>query len=201
MNPKPEIAGRTPEADVHRWFLERRSTRAFSPEPLQPAEIASLFEAARWAPSCFNDQPWRFVYGVRDEDRERFFGLLAEGNVAWARTAPLVGVVFARRHFGHNGKPNRWGPFDAGAASMSLALQAHAMGLAAHFMGGFDAERSHAELGVPAAEWQAMAAFVVGRPGDPAALPDALREREAPTGRKPHAEVADEGSFEAGTAP
>jgi nitroreductase len=109
--------------------------------------------------------------------------------------APVLGVVFARRHFAHNGKPNRWGAYDAGAAAMSLALQAHALGLAVHFMGGFDALRALEELGVPRGEYEAMAAFALGRPGDPGELSEELRERESPSGRKPLREVAFETVF------
>lgn len=187
---------RKTEARVERQFVERRSTRAFSSEPVGREALESVFEAARWAPSCFNDQPWLFVYGAKDEDHAKIAALLAEGNRSWAATAPVLGVVFARRHFAHNGKPNRWGAYDSGAAAMSLALQAHALGLAVHFMGGFDAQRALEELHVPAGEYEAMAAFALGRPGDAGALSEELRERESPTGRKPLREVAFEGVFE-----
>jgi nitroreductase len=190
----PEVPpSRELEAAVDPRFPARWSPRSFESEPLDEAQVASLFEAARWAPSCFNEQPWVFVYGTTPADRDRIVSCLMEGNRTWAASAPLVGVVFARKRFAMNDNPNRWGAFDSGAASISLALQAADMGLAAHFMGGFDAEAAHRALGVPAEDYEACAAFVVGRPAAADALPEALRAREAPSPRKPLAEVAIEG--------
>ena len=186
---------RTPEADVAAQFLDRWSPRSFSSDPVEPASVASLFEAARWAPSCFNAQPWLFVYGAGGEDHARIAALLMEGNRTWAEKAPLLGIVFSKRAFEGDRGPNRWAQFDAGAASVCLALQAREMGLAAHFMGGFDATASYEALGVPEDEYEAMAAFAVGRPGRAEALPETLRAREAPSDRKPLSEVAAEGRF------
>lgn len=186
---------RTPSSPVDPRFTRRWSPRSFSDEPVTREQVASLLEAARWAPSCYNDQPWLFVWALEPEDRERVLGLVAEGNRAWAARAPLLGVVFARRTFGHNGKPNRWAGFDAGAASFALALQADAMGLATHFMGGFDEAASYDALGVPREEYEAMAAFAAGRRGEPERLPEPLRQREKPNGRKAVAEISAEGRF------
>jgi nitroreductase len=186
---------RTPEANVASQFLERWSPRSFSTDPLEPGDVASLFEAARWAPSCFNAQPWLFVYGAGGEDHARIAALLMEGNRTWAEKAPVLGIVFAKRAFEGDRGPNRWAQFDAGAASVCLALQARELGLAAHFMGGFDAAASYAALGVAEDEYEAMAAFAVGRPGSADALPEALRAREAPSTRKPLSEVATAGRF------
>ncbi len=174
-------------------FAERWSPRAFSPEPLAPAQVSALFEAARRAPSCYNDQPWHFVYATEPAARARLLPVLVEANRAWAQHAPLLGVVFARKTFAHDGRPNRWGEFDAGQAAMSLALQAHLLGLASHFMGGFDEAAAYPACEMDPAGWTAMAAFVVGRVGDPATLPEKLRERELlRSPRKPAAEVARE---------
>jgi nitroreductase len=182
-----------PAATLTPLFAARRSPRAFREDPLAKDQIAALFEAARRAPSCFNDQPWHFVHASRGPARERLLATLAEPNRVWAQRAPLVGIVFARKTFGHDGQPNRWGEFDAGAASMSLMLQAHLLGLEAHLMGGFDAAAAAAACGMDPAAWTPMAAFVVGQPGDPASLPDKLREREIQRSpRKPLAEVARE---------
>lgn len=180
-------ASRTPDADVHPMFLDRWSPRAFASTPLTEAQIASLFEAARWAPSCLNEQPWTFVYATDpgSPDHDRLLGLLVEANRVWSRHAPLLIIAFARRTFARNGKPNRHHGFDAGAAWMSLALQARALGLYSHAMAGFDHERAGAELGLPTDEFEAMAAIAVGAPGDPAALPEPLRAREAPSPRNP----------------
>lgn len=173
------------------FFAARWSPRAFREEPLTAAQIAALFEAARRAPSCFNDQPWQFVYATGGPARERLLATLAEPNRVWAERAPLIGIACARKSFGHDGKPNRWAEFDTGSAAMSLMLQAHLLGLEAHFMGGFDAEAALAAAGLDPEEWTAMAAFVVGKVGDPATLPEKLRERELTRSpRKPLAEVA-----------
>jgi nitroreductase len=165
------------------------------PEPIAESVLASLFEAARWAPSCFNEQPWLFLYGQRDEDRERFLSLLVPQNRVWASAAPVVGLVTARRSFAKNGKPNRWAAYDSGSAACSMALQAHLLGLEMHFMAGFDEERSYEVLALPKDRYEAIAAFVIGKPGDPSLLPPDLRARETPTPRKPLAEVAVQGRF------
>ena len=186
---------RTASAPVDDLFLQRWSPRAFSNEALSADDVAALFEAARWSPSCFNEQPWLFVYGTNDEDRGRIADLLVDANRVWAEKAPLLGVVFARRSFTRNGNPNRWGSFDSGAASFALALQAHQRGLATHFMGGFDEAASYEALGVSSNEYEAMAAFAVGRKGDPSGLPAELQEREAPSERRSREEIAVEGKY------
>lgn len=181
---------RTPDADVHPMFLDRWSPRAIGPGPLTDAQLASLFEAMRWAPSCFNEQPWLVVHATDPGSpaHARIVGLLAETNQLWAGHAALVMILFARRRLGHNDRPNRHAGFDCGAAWMALALEARALGLYAHAMAGFDPARAYTELDVPEADYEAMAAIAVGPPGDPAALPEKLRAREAPSGRKPTAE-------------
>lgn len=181
---------RKPEAPVGRLFVERWSRRAIADRPLSEADRRTLFEAARWAPSCFNDQPWLFVYAVDESDRERFASLLGETNRTWASKAPLLVFLAARRAFARNGKPNAWADFDAGASWMALALQAHAMGLFAHAMAGFDEERSYDVLGIDRATHRVICAIAIGWPGDAEDLPEALRDREAPSDRKPLAEVA-----------
>lgn len=188
---------RTPLADCDPQFVERWSPRSFTSEPLTEAQVAVLFEAARWAPSCFNEQPWCFVHGTQGEDRERIAKLLVEGNRVWADRAPLLGIAFARRTFARNDKSNRWAAFDTGAASFSLALQASRMGLAAHFMGGFDEDASYEALGVPREQFEALAAFAVGHVGPADALPEDLRSREAPNGREEPSAFVFEGRFEA----
>jgi nitroreductase len=189
---------RVPEVNIDSMFLDRWSPRAFLPEPLHPDEIRALFEAARWAPSASNDQPWLFVYAVGEEDRRRFAATLVEWNQRWAPSAPLLGYVLARRNLAGKSSPNATALFDAGAAWMSLSLQAHKLGLHAHGMGGFDKEKAITALGVPADRYEVIAAFVVGRRGEPASLPEDLRERELPSLRKPLAEVAAEGRFPEG---
>ena len=128
---------RSPEAEVDPMFPGRWSPRALDPEPLPEEAVASLFEAARWAPSCFNEQPWLFVYGTGEEKLATFLEILREGNRTWAKNAPVLAILFARKTFARNEKPNRWAGLDCGAAWMSLALQARTMGLYAHGMAGF----------------------------------------------------------------
>jgi nitroreductase len=134
---------RVPEARVDPLFIDRWSPRAFSPEPIPSETLASLFEAARWAPSCYGEQPWLFLYAARPHDLELFRSLLVDGNRVWADRAPALAFAFARLKFSRNGKPNRWAQFDTGAAWMSLALQARTLGLYTHGMGGIHAERVH----------------------------------------------------------
>jgi nitroreductase len=192
--PNPRAA----EADVDSMFLDRWSPRSFLREPLRPEEVLALFEAARWAPSASNDQPWLFVYAVSEEDRQRFAATFVEWNQRWAPSAPLLGYVLARRNLAGKDRPNATAQFDTGAAWMSLTLQAHKLGLHAHGIGGFDREKAITALGVPVDRYEIIAAFVVGRRGEPADLADDLRERELPSLRKPLAQVAVEGRFPEG---
>ncbi len=174
-------------------FIDRWSPRAFLPDPLSDEEVASLFEAARWSPSCRNEQPWRFVYARTERDRARFLTALVEGNRVWAASAPLLVLAFALNRFSHNDQPNRWGPFDTGAAWMALALQAERLGLKCHAMGGFDEGLAYEVAGVDPAQFTVLCAIAVGRQGPPSQLPEGLREREHPSGRKGLQEIASEG--------
>lgn len=189
---------RIPEAPVDPRFLHRWSPRAFDAKPIPPGDVKSLFEAARWAPSCFNEQPWRFVWATERADHARLAEVLTEKNRLWAQHAPLLGLVFASRTFAKSGKPNRWAAFDSGSASLSLTLQANELGLVTHFMGGFDQDAAYRVTGADPAAYEVIAAFAVGYPGDPASLPPELRDREQPSGRKPQREFAFEGAFPTG---
>jgi len=186
---------RVPEAEVDAIFPDRWSPRSFDSTPLADEELACLLEAARWAPSCYNEQPWLFLYAVTATDRERFSEALSERNRLWAPLAPLLLFVVARRTFVRSGKPNRHASFDAGAAWMALALQARRRGLYAHAMAGFSREKAHAILGVPEEEFEIIAAVAVGRRASAEKLPTELAEQEAPNARKPLSAIAREGSF------
>lgn len=186
---------RNPEAEIDSMFIDRWSPRAFAPRPLTQTQIDSLFEAARWAPSCYNDQPWLFVYAASDADRQRFMPALVEGNQSWVKNTSLLMFLLCRRNFSHNGKENRHAPFDAGAAWMSLALQARKLGLYAHAMAGFSREKAYEIIQAPEEEYDIMAAIAVGYRAEPAVLPEAVAAREKPSERKPRTEVAREGSF------
>ena len=186
---------RTAAHSILPLLLERWSPRAMSGAPLTDAELHSLFEAARWAPSCFNDQPWVFLYARRDTEQwERFFGLLVEPNQVWCQRAGALLVVCGRRNFAHNGKPNRTFAFDCGSAWENLALQASNMHLVAHGMAGFDYDRARTELAVPA-DHDVLAMVALGRPGRVEDLPEKLRAKEMPSDRRPITEFAREGGF------
>lgn len=181
---------RVAEAEIDAMFTDRWSPRGFLPEPLPDHQIQALFEAARWAPSCYNEQPWLFIYGTGEDDRRRLGSALVAKNQRWALSAPLLMFVLARRHFKESGRENRHAPFDAGAAWMSLALQARRMGLYAHAMAGFNIEKAYEVLGVSSREYLIMAAVAVGRHDPQAALAEDLARMESPNDRKPLAEVA-----------
>ncbi len=169
-------------------FVDRWSTRAFVDEPLGDDEVTALFDAARWAPSWMNNQPWIFVYDTEAEGRRRILETFMERNRSWASSAPLVGLVLA--HTELTDFMARTRDFDTGAAAMSLALQATMLGLSAHMLGGIDVEAAHALTETDPATTTILCGFVVGRRGDPAALPEGLRERELPSQRKPLDEIA-----------
>ncbi len=183
-------SARIPQAAVDSQFLDRWSGRALSSEPIPPETIKSLFEAARWAPSSFNEQPSLFVYADSEPDLSRLRPLLVPKNRVWTDRAPLLMAVFSRREFGKNGKPNRHAAFDAGAAWMSLALQAQSLGLCAHAMAGFDEAATYTALGVSPDRFVAMAMIAVGKLVDAAILPPDLQAVEKPNGRKDASRVA-----------
>jgi nitroreductase len=175
---------------IHELLAQRWSGRAFQPErALTPAEIVTLSEAARWAPSCFNDQPWRYILWDRfgdDDSWQQAFDCLSEGNRAWVQDTSLLMVACADSEFAARpGRPNRFGQYDTGAASMAICLQASAMGLMAHQMAGFDAKRLRATFAIPD-RYEIMAMIAVGAPVESCdAIRDAIRERElAPRTRK-----------------
>lgn len=188
-------AYREPEFPVEELLLRRWSPRAMSGEGLSEAEIGSLFEAARWAPSCYNEQPWRFLYGQRDTPYwPLFFNLLVEANQTWAKNAGVLVAVISKRTFTRNDEPNVTHSLDTGSAWQNLALQATALGLVAHGMAGFDYARARTDLKIPK-DYTVEMMIALGRPGDPAELPEALLEREEPSNRNQVAEISFAGAF------
>jgi nitroreductase len=185
---------RIPDHQIHPQFIERWSPRAMSGEPLTEAELMRLFEAARWAPSCANSQPWRFVYArAKTPHFDRLFELLSEGNRPWCARAGALIVVVSKTTF-DNGRPSPTYSYDTGAAWMSLALQGSLMGLVVHGMAGFDYNRARLDLDVP--EDYAVAAMIAaGHPGRPEDLPESHRPREVKSGRRPVQEFIFEGRF------
>ena len=164
--------------------MRRWSPRSMSGEPLSEKEIHTLFEAARWAPSTYNEQEWRFLYARRDTPQwSTFFNLLVEGNRAWCHNAGLLSVVVAHKVFQRNGQPNPVHIFDAGLAYENLALQGAAMGLVVHAMQGFDFEAARKALVIPE-DYAVAAMFAVGHPGNPNEMTPELRQREIPSPRQ-----------------
>jgi nitroreductase len=180
-----DFGRRDPAGGVSELFYRRWSPRSFCGTVI-PLEVQrSIFDAARWAPSCFNEQPWLIVTSSGEEDFPVFLGLLAEGNRRWAVNASLLGFVFAKRRFDRNGKYNRWAQFDCGSAWMSIALQASLKGLYAHGMGGILGDLTYEALGVPEEDYEVVCGFALGAIDDPWKLPDDLADQEVPSARKP----------------
>lgn len=186
---------RKPDHPIETIFLERWSARAMTGEAVSQQELNRLFEAARWAPSTYNEQEWRFLYARRDSEHwETFFGLLVEANQVWCSKAGVLIVVLSQKVFQRSGKPNPVHSFDTGAAFENLALQGTRMGLVVHPMAGFDRSKARALLNVPD-DFDVEAMIAVGRPGDPDQLPEQLRQREVPSDRRPISQFAFEGPF------
>jgi nitroreductase len=185
---------RKPEHNVDELFLSRWSPRAMSGEEIDEATLFSLFEAARWAPSSNNNQPWRFIYGRRNtKNWTTIFNLLAEGNQGWAKNAAVLIVVISKTTF-DNGKNARTHSYDAGAAWENFALRGSLMGLVVHGMQGFDYDKAKEVLHIPDG-YQVEAMIAVGKKGKKEDLPQYLQEREFPSARKNVSEIAMEGVF------
>jgi nitroreductase len=182
---------------VYELIRERWSPRAFSDKAVSPEILQSLFEAARWAPSCSNEQPWAFLVGAKgDGDTfQRILGTLADGNQVWAKHAPVLVIAVSELAFAKNGQPNRNAFYDTGAAVSQLTTEATSRGLFVHQMAGFDPRKAVEAFAIPNG-WEPIAAFALGYAGDPQTLPDTLRERElAPGKRKPLHEFVMSGNW------
>ena len=195
---------RTATHPIDSLFLQRWSPRAFDGSKLSDAELFTILEAARWAPSSFNHQPWRFIYAHRESpDWERFVGLLMPFNAMWARHAAVLLFILsdtmiqlprdAAQSVSHSHS------FDAGAAWAFMALQATRMGISTHGMAGVDFARARKELSVPES-FRIETAIAIGRAGDKSKLPPEMHAREAPNGRRDLAESVMEGRFVARTS-
>ena len=196
------VNGRQPEHPVSPLFLHRWSPRAFDGSDMAEGELMSLFEAARWAPSAFNSQPWHFLHARRGEAAwPVFLDLLVPGNQIWAQAASALLFMLSDTtpDSAKGPRPSPTHSFDAGAAWASLALQATMMGYQAHGMIGADFDRARTTLGVPE-RYHFEAAIAIGRPTDPAILPELLRARETPSSRKPKATFLHAGRFDSGAS-
>jgi nitroreductase len=175
--------------------LNRWSPRGMSGDEISRDLLFSLFEAARWAPSSNNNQPWRFIYARRNTDYwPIFFDLLTEQNKIWAKNASVLIVVISKKTFDYNEKPARTHSYDAGAAWENLALQGSLMALVIHGMQGFDYDRARSSLNIPDV-FQVEAMIAIGKPGVKEDLPESLQKRELPSPRKRLSEIVMEGNF------
>ena len=175
---------------IHNLIRQRWSPRAFAERPVEAEKLASLFEAARWAPSSWNAQPWRFIVATKDDEAAftRLLNCLRPQNVQWARHAPVLIISVAELFLARNGRPNRHAFHDVGLATENLVIQAVALGLVAHQMAGFFPDKARETFGIPEG-CEAVTAIAVGYPGDPEDLAPEIKERELqPRERKPLSE-------------
>lgn len=188
---------RTTDTAVNPMFLERWSPRAFDGSDMPKSDLDTIFEAARFAPSAMNLQPWRFLYARRgDENWERFLSWLVPKNREWAQNASVICYIVSKQVMGEPERPNRSHSFDAGAAWVSLALQATLLGYHTHAMAGVDFVAAAAGLDVPES-FRVEAAVVIGKMGNLTQLSEELRAREVISPRKPRDEIACPGNFRA----
>lgn len=187
------------ECRTHVLFAKRWSPRAFDAgKPVSQQDLNTCLEAARWAPSCFGAEPWRFIVCHKaDQPKawQKLLSCLAPKNQEWAQFAPVLVMACTHEVFEHNGKDNHWAEYDAGAASVSFCLQAAALGLVTHQMGGFDADAVRQSFAVPQA-FKPMAAIALGYQGDVAQIDKDFQAIElAKRQRKPLAEIAFAGQW------
>lgn len=190
------------QVPVHDIIARRWSPRAFDAnKPVAREQLIAMLEAARWAPSCFGDEPWRYLVWDNNSNQhawQRAFNCLGEFNQQWVKNAPVLMLATASNIFRHNGKPNAWHAYDTGAASENICLQATALGLFAHQMGGFDAEKIRREFSIPK-EFDCLAMIAVGYQTTPDVLETELKEKEvAERTRRPLEENFFENSWSAG---
>jgi nitroreductase len=189
---------------IHELLARRWSSRAYDAKRAVPRDLLKvLLEAGRWAPSCNGDEPWRYLIWDKGRDPEgwqKAFDCLTDSNKKWVKNVPLLMLSCAGNKFEATGKPNRWTQHDTGAASVSMALQATALGLMVHQMGGFDAEKARAAFGIPA-EYTPMAMIAVGHQTTPDILDEETKAKELrPRSRKPVTERFFEGGWGKGVA-
>lgn len=186
---------RNADYPIDSLFLDRWSPRAMSGEEIAEEELLSLFEAARWAPSSYNNQPWRILYARRNTIHwPLFFDLLVDFNKTWVKKAAALVVFISKTTFDHNGEPSVTHSFDTGACWQNFALQATLKHLVVHGMEGFDYDRARTLLKIPP-EFHVEAMAAIGRPGNKEDLPVGLQEREFPNDRRKLSETVIEGPY------
>lgn len=193
----PEVQkNRSTTHEINSLIINRWSPRSFVPEEISDNELFSLFEAARWAPSSSNSQPWRFIYAKRNSKNwNDLFNLLVDFNKQWCADASALVVIISRKNFEHNGQPSITHQFDTGSAWENLAIQAVSQGLVTHAMAGFDYEKARKDLAVPV-DFEVVAMIAIGKRGSKEKLSPELQAREIPNTRKPLSEIVMEGKFE-----
>ena len=167
------------ESPVLETIQNRRSKRAYLAKPIEQDKIQSLFEAARWAPSSVNEQPWMYIYATKDQPElwQKLFDSLNENNKIWVKHAPLLILSLARKNFARNDQPNESAKYDLGGANAFLSLQATHLGLNVHQMGGYNRQKAKDNLNIPAT-LELGVIMAIGYPGDPEMLPEHLKQRE-----------------------
>ncbi|MCA9260719.1 MAG: nitroreductase family protein [Planctomycetales bacterium] len=189
------LAERNPDYPIEPLLLGRWSPRSMTGESIDQDRLLTLFEAARWAPSTYNEQEWRFLYSCRDDEHwDKFFNLLADANKAWCEDAACLIVATSCNKLSRNGKINPVHSFDCGLAVQNLLLQATALGVVAHGIAGFDEQAARTKLGVPD-DVSVEAMIAVGIPAPADELPEKLREKEEPSQRRPLHEIVHRGGF------
>jgi nitroreductase len=172
---------------IHDLMKHRWSPRAFADRAVEPEKLRSLFEAARWASSSYNAQPWSFLVATKDdpENYKKVLETFVEFNQGWAKNAPVVALSVAAHKFPHNGEKNRHAFHDVGQAAANLALEATSLGLQVHQMAGIDPEKARKVFGVPETH-EVVAGLAIGYPGDPATLSEQMQKGETgPRERRP----------------
>ena len=185
------------EIALHDILRHRWSRRSFSKQHVEREKLERVLEAARWSPSAFNAQPWRFLVATKDDPQEyeKLLSVLLEGNVVWAQHAPVLLLAVARLNAERDNQPNIWAQYDTGQAAAYLTFQAEAEGLAMHQMAGFSADKAREVYDIPE-DYQPIAAIALGYPGEHAALPENIRTRdESPRVRKPLSEIVFSGQW------
>ena len=183
---------RKPNYSIDSVFVNRWSPRSFLEKTVPNDVLFSLFEAARWAPSAKNTQPWRFILARTEEDKTKFESFILPANLAWCKSAPVLALVLSKKV--EDGQAYRSHAFDVGMASANLALEATKKGLITHFMGGFDVELARQVLEIPS-EYELQAVIAIGYQGKKEVLSEALQSREQPSGRKELSDILFEGSL------
>lgn len=177
-----DFSDREPAPGVDQLFYQRWSPRAFKKTEIPAETLEAIFDAARWSPSCSNEQPWLFVTSSGADDFDTFLGLLMEKNQTWAKNASLIGFIFAKKLFTHNATTNRFATFDCGAAWMGLTLQAARFGLYTHGIGGIKRDAVSSTLNISKQDYDLVCGFALGAIDT---LDDDTRSREKPSLRKP----------------